>query len=224
MLVLKMRISTIEAQSAPYISSADGKSLRKDVERWKLAWRDVERRLDSRRHFYEHSSQDFLRGTHTEIGDGMSSSMHSSVDLSPPAYRSKLAFRRPGLTARPHSDPFIEQQPKPNLDNQLDQERELEDEVQMSLKDGITQRKDSKVEQYDDNEQAIVSDDDETLLSLGEEEEEEEDSEEIEQKPEEDAEAGAQEESDTEELPRRSAWQELWDGLSEYAGILDYSD
>lgn len=220
MLALKMQISTIEAQAAPYMNSEDGKSLRQDVERWKLAWRDVERRLNSRRHLYDHSSQDSLRGADTGIGNGMSSSMHSSVDLSPPVYRSKLTIRRPGLTARPSSDPFIEQQSKPNLDDQSDQERELEDEMQKPLKDGTAQRKHSKVEPYDDNEEAIISDDDdETLLPL----EEEEESEEVEQQPEKDAEAGEEEESDTEELPRKSAWQELWDGLSEYAGILDYS-
>lgn len=226
MLVLKTQISMIEAQAAPHISSEEGKSLRKDVERWKLAWRGVERRLDSRRQFYERSGQDLPRGSETGIGNGMSSSMHSSVDLSPPVYRSKLIIRRPGLTARPFSDPFMEQQPKSNLDHQLDQGKELEDEVQRSLKDGITQCKHSEVEQYDDNEQAIVSDDEKTLLSLGEEsrEEEEEEEEAVEREPEENTDAGEQEEFGTEELPRKSAWQELWDGLSEYAGILDYSD
>lgn len=212
MLALKMQISTIEAQAAPYMTSEDGKSLRQDVDRWKMAWRDVERRLNSRRHLYDHSSQDSLRGADTGIGNGMSSSMHSSVDLSPPVYRSKLTIRRAGLTARPSSDPFIEQQSKPNLDDQFDQVRELEDEVQKPLKDGTAQCKDLKVEQYNDNEEALISDDDdETLLPLEEEEESE------------DAEAGEEEESDIEELPRKSAWQELWDGLSEYAGILDYS-
>lgn len=229
MLALKMQIRTIEAQAAAYMSSEEDKSLRQDVERWKLAWRDAESRLDSRRHLYEHSSQEFLRGTDTGTGNGMSSSMHSSVTLSPPVYRSKLTIKRPGLTSKALSDPFIEQQSKPSLDDQFDQRWELKDEVQEPLEEGAIQRKDSKVEEYDDNEQAIISDDEETLLPLEEEggkeeEEEEEESQEVEQEAEEDCEAAEEEESDTEELPRKSAWQELWDGLSEYAGILDYSD
>ncbi|TID24540.1 girdin isoform x5 [Venturia nashicola] len=228
MLVLKMQISTFEAQAAPYMTSEEGNPLRKDVERWKMAWRGVEKRLDSRRHFYEHSSQDFLRGTDKGVGNGMSSSMHSSADLSPPVYRSNLTIRRPGLTARPHSDPFIEQQSKPFLYNQLDQQRKLGDKVQSPLKHLIAQCEDLEVEQCDSNEQAIVSDDDETLLSLGEldEENKAEDGEleQGERESKEDTESREQEESDSEELPRKSAWQELWDGLSEYAGILDYSD
>ncbi|QDS73567.1 hypothetical protein FKW77_001134 [Venturia effusa] len=217
MLALKMQISTIEVQAAPYISSEDGKSLRQDMERWKSAWRDAERRLGSRRHFHEHSSQNFLRGTDTGIGNGMSSSMHSSGDLSPPAYRSKLTIRRPGLTARPFSDPFIEQQSKFHLDDEPDQERELEDELREALGNGNAQCRDSKVNQYVDYEEVIKSDDDETSLPSAQEENSDLEAGEV-------ARAGEEDESDAEKSPRKSAWQELWDGLHEYAGVLDYSD
>lgn len=202
MLALKMQLSMLELQAAPHMNSEAGKSLREDVERWKLDWKGVERRLESRRHYYEHTSSDAFRGVDTGFGNGMSSSMHSSVDLSPPVYRSKLTIKRPGLIANPLPDPFVEQQSDKPLGDQVDEERVLEDEAEKPMKGGIAERKDSKVEELDEDNKAILSDE-ETLLPLEEEQEEEE---------------------ETEEPPRKSAWQELWDGLSEYAGILDYSD
>ena len=203
MLNLKMQLSMLELQAAPHMNSEVGKALRQDVERWKLGWKDVEQRLESRKHFYEHTSPETLRGVDTGFGNGMSSSMHSNVDLSPPVYRSRLTIKRPGLISKTLPDPFTDQQSEKPLNDQVDEERMLGDESEEPMKDELAKRKDSKVEQHDENDEAILSDD-ETLLPLEVEEE--------------------QEEEQTEEPPQKSAWQELWDGLSEYAGILDYSD
>jgi hypothetical protein len=195
MLALKMQLSMLEVQAAPHMNSEVGKSLREDVERWKLDWKSVEQRLKDRRHFYEHTSSDTSRGMDTAFGNGMSSSMHGSVDLSPPVYRSKLNIKRPGLIAKPHSDPFVDQQTEKPLNDQVEEESVLEDEVEETKKNENLERKDSNVDQPDEDDEAILSDN-ETLLPLEEEK----------------------------ESPRKTAWQELWEGLTEYAGILDYSD
>jgi hypothetical protein len=195
MLALKMQLNMLEAQAAPHMKSEAGKSLRQDVERWKLGWKDVEQRLSSRKHFYEHTSPDTPGGMNTVFGNGMSSSMHSSVDWSPPVYRSKLTIKRPGLIAKPHSDPFFDQQAETPLDDQVEEESVLERGVEGLKEIEHAKRKDSKVEQTEEDDKSVVSN--EETFSLLEAEE---------------------------EPPQKTAWQELWDGLTEYAGILDYSD
>lgn len=94
MLLLKMRVRAMEVQASHYIDTPAGRSLRADVERWKLDWRDADARLKDRKHLYERRTSS--SASSVLDGNGMSSSMSQS-----------LRITRPGLISRVDSDPFI---------------------------------------------------------------------------------------------------------------------
>lgn len=200
MLALKMQFSELEVQAAPHMSSESGKLLREDMKRWKMDWKDVDLRLKDRKHLYEHTVPETPKSLDTAFGNGMSPSMHSSFDLSPPVYRSKLIIKRPGLISKTNSDPFIDQETEETSADHDSEENLLRSDSKELLASGNVAKDHEETAYHSDN--AILSSDEEE----GKDEEEEVEV----------------EEEEKEEPPTRTPWQEFWDSLTEYAGILDY--
>jgi hypothetical protein len=273
MLLLKMQLKALEVQAAPYVDSKAGKSMRDDIERWKLEWRDVNLRLQQRRHVYRRGSSSATSSSILdELGNGMSSSsMHTS-----------LSITRPGLMWGLDSDPFVIPEPLPDIETQEAEANEHpepkpngvpvtnpvekttsepKDEPAPETKDEpAPETKDEPAPETKDepapetkDEPASEPDGEPTTESNGDlvtemngepeaklngkiEGEVIEDQKEFQAHIYDEAEsadrATAQEEEEEEEEeselesppPEKTAWQELWDSITEFAGIMDYED
>jgi hypothetical protein len=194
MLLLKMQLKALEVQATPHIDSGAGKSMREDIERWKLEWRDVNLRLQQRRHVYRRGSSSATSSSILDdFGNGMSSrSMHTS-----------LSITRPGLMWSLDADPFIDDGPLPDIESQ-------EAEMEAGTNKEVETEKNGTIEKEPVEEKETPGKDDpdegkSNDTSYYSPAEPESDELELESPP-----------------PEKTPWQELWHSLTEYAGIMDY--
>jgi hypothetical protein len=279
MVLLKMQLKALEVQAAPHLDSEVGRSMREDIERWKVEWRDANLRLQQRRHVYRRGSSSATSSSILDdFGNGMSSS----------SMQASVSNTRPGLMWGFDSDPFITPEPLPDIETQeaeADEEfeprpndepatesadklaTELVEEPETTSKDEATSdayfelvvdshtslvvemsgereaKPNGNLErdevQDEENHKADVSNkaelhdesaeedeevEEEEAAEEVEEEEEEEEDEEEEDEEEEDEEEEVEESELESPPPEKTAWQELWDSITEFAGVMDYDD